>query len=227
MSRLYKEIAPVIRTGAIFKPETINYQQIMTKKLFSLCVLFMSALTAIAQAVSVSSPNGKLKVDITCQNGQAAYTVSYDGKTMMTPSALGLKTDIGDYTKGLKLTDSQQNSVDKTYTMTRTKTSTSHFIANQLDVTLTNADDMPMVVTFMVSDNDIAFRYTLQKGKLKDTNSVVIQSETTGFNFPDQATSFICPQSKPMVGFAQTKPSYEEEYKADAALNVPSAFGEG
>ena len=199
----------------------------MTKKLYLLSMLFVSALTAMAQVVSVSSPNGKLKVDITCQDGQAAYTVSYDGKTMMTASALGLKTDIGDYTKGLKLTDSQQSSVDKTYTMTRTKTSTSHFVANQLDVTLTNADDMPLVVTFLVSDNDIAFRYTLQKGKLKDTNSVIIQSEATGFNFPDQATSFICPQSKPMVGFAQTKPSYEEEYKADAALNVPSAFGEG
>jgi hypothetical protein len=199
----------------------------MTKKLFSFALLMVSALTAMAQAVSVSSPNGKLKVDITCQNGQAAYTVSYDGKTMMTPSALGLKTDIGDYTKGLKLTDSQQSSVDKTYTMTRTKTASSHFVANQLDVTLTNADDMPMVVTFLVSDNDIAFRYTLQKGKLKDINSVVIQSEATGFNFPDQATSFICPQSKPMVGFAQTKPSYEEEYTADAAINTPSAFGEG
>ena len=199
----------------------------MTKKLFSFALLMVSALTAMAQAVSVSSPNGKLKVDITCQNGQAAYTVNYDGKTMMTPSALGLKTDIGDYTKGLKLTDSQQSSVDKTYTMTRTKTASSHFVANQLDVTLTNADDMPMVVTFLVSDNDIAFRYTLQKGKLKDINSVVIQSEATGFNFPDQATSFICPQSKPMVGFAQTKPSYEEEYTADAAINTPSAFGEG
>ena len=199
----------------------------MTKKLFLFSVLVVSALTAMAQVVSVSSPNGKLKVDITCQDGQATYTVNYDGQMMMTPSALGLKTDIGDYTKGLKLTDSQQSSVDKTYTMTRTKTASSHFVANQLDVTLTNADDMPMVVTFVVSDNDIAFRYTLQKGKLKDTNSVVIQSEATGFNFPDQATSFICPQSKPMVGFAQTKPSYEEEYKADAALNVPSAFGEG
>ena len=184
----------------------------MTKKLFLFSVLVVSALTAMAQVVSVSSPNGKLKVDITCQDGQATYTVNYDGQMMMT---------------GLKLTDSQQSSVDKTYTMTRTKTASSHFVANQLDVTLTNADDMPMVVTFVVSDNDIAFRYTLQKGKLKDTNSVVIQSEATGFNFPDQATSFICPQSKPMVGFAQTKPSYEEEYKADAALNVPSAFGEG
>ena len=118
----------------------------MTKKLFLFSVLVVSALTAMAQVVSVSSPNGKLKVDITCQDGQATYTVNYDGQMMMTPSALGLKTDIGDYTKGLRLTGNQQSSVDKTYTMTRTKTASSHFVANQLDVTLTNADDMPMVV---------------------------------------------------------------------------------
>ena len=199
----------------------------MTKKLFSLSVLLVSALTVMAQTVSVSSPNGKLKVDITCQDGQAAYCVSYDGKTMMTPSALGLKTDIGDFSKGLKLQDSKQSSVDKTYTMSRTKTSSAHFVANQTDVTLANADGQLMVVTFVVSDNDIAFRYTLLKNQKKDTNSVVIKSEATAFNFPDQTTSFICPQSKPMVGFAQTKPSYEEEYKADAAINTPSAFGEG
>ena len=66
------------------------------KKLFSLSVLLVAALTAMAQAASVSSPNGKLKVDVACQNGQAAYTVSYDGKTMMAPSTLGLKTDSGD-----------------------------------------------------------------------------------------------------------------------------------
>ena len=180
----------------------------MTKKLFSLSVLLVSALTVMAQTVSVSSPNGKLKVDITCQDGQAAYCVSYDGKTMMTPSALGLKTDIGDFSKGLKLQDSKQSSVDKTYTMSRTKTSSAHFVANQTDVTLANADGQLMVVTFVVSDNDIAFRYTLLKNQKKDTNSVVIKSEATAFNFPDQTTSFICPQSKPMVGFAQTKPSY-------------------
>ena len=199
----------------------------MTKKINLLSILFVSALTAMAQTVSVSSPNGKLKVDITCQNGQASYTVSYDGKTMMPPSALGLKADIGDFTKGLKLQDSKQSCVDKTYTMSRTKASSSHFVANQTDVTLANADGALMVVTFAVSDNDIAFRYTLLKDQKKDTNSAVILCEATAFNFPDQATSFICPQSKPMVGFAQTKPSYEEEYTPDAALNTPSAFGEG
>ena len=187
----------------------------------------MSALTAMAQTTSVSSPDGKLQVSIDCKDGQAFYTVSYDGKAMLTPSALGLKADIGDFSQGLKLKDSKQGSVDKTYTMTRTKTATSHFVANQLDVQLENADGLPLEVTFLVSNNDIAFRYTLKQAKRRDVRTAVVQGETTGFNFPETATSFICPQSKPMVGFAQTKPSYEEEYTPDAALNTPSAFGEG
>ena len=85
----------------------------MTKKLFSFALLLVSALTVMAQTVSVSSPNGKLKVDITCQNGQAAYTVSYDGKTMMTPSALGLKADIGDFSNGLSLKDNNGRDPDQ------------------------------------------------------------------------------------------------------------------
>ncbi|MCR5470588.1 MAG: glycoside hydrolase family 97 protein [Prevotella sp.] len=199
----------------------------MNKKLLSLGLLFVSALTAMAQTTSVSSPDGKLQVSIDCKDGQAFYTVSYDGKAMLTPSALGLKADIGDFSQGLKLKDSKQGSVDKTYTMTRTKTATSHFVANQLDVQLENADGLPLEVTFLVSNNDIAFRYTLKQAKRRDVRTAVVLGETTGFNFPETATSFICPQSKPMVGFAQTKPSYEEEYTPDAALNTPSAFGEG
>ena len=73
----------------------------MNKKLLSLGLLFVSALTAMAQTTSVSSPDGKLQVSIDCKDGQAFYTVSYDGKAMLTPSALGLKADIGDFSQGL------------------------------------------------------------------------------------------------------------------------------
>lgn len=43
-----------------------------------------------------------------------------------------------------------------------------------------------------------------------------MNSERTGFRFPSQTTTFLCPQSDAMIGWKRTKPSYEEEYKADA-----------
>ena len=200
----------------------------MRKQLFittTLCLLSFAGL--MAQTLHVASPDGKLLVNIACEQGRASYSVNYDGKSMVTTSALGLKADIGDFTKGLTLKDSKQSRIDRSYTMTRTKTSSSHFIANQLDIQLENNERLPLTITFVVSNNDVAFRYTLLKGEGEFCGSAVIKKEATAFNFPEKATSFICPQSKTMVGFAQTKPSYEEEYTADAPLAKPSAFGEG
>ena len=199
----------------------------MKKRLFITPLCLLSFVGLMAQTVKVISPDGKLQVSIVCEKGHASYSVNYDGKSMVTPSALGLKADIGDFTKGLTLKDSKESRVDRTYNMTRTKTSTSHFVANQLDVNFENKEGLPMMVTFLVANNDVAFRYTLQKGKGEFCGNAVIKKEATGFNFPEQTTSFICPQSKTMVGFAQTKPSYEEEYTPDAPIAKPSAFGEG
>ena len=44
---------------------------------------------------------------------------------------------------------------------------------------------------------------------------------------PENTTTFICPQSDPMIGWKRTKPSYEEEYVADAAISTTSKYGEG
>ena len=132
------------------------------KRLFVTSLCLMSFIGLMAQTLNVASPDGKLQVNIVCQNGQACYSVNYDGKNMVTPSALGLKADIGDFTKDLKLKDSKESQVNKNYTMTRTKTSSSHFVANQLDVNFENKEGLPMTVTFLVANNDVAFRYTLQ-----------------------------------------------------------------
>ena len=82
-----------------------------------------------------------------------------------------------------------------------------------------------MSVTFRVSNNDVAFRYTLPRQN--GTGSVRVMSEATGFRFPEQTTTFLCPQSDAMIGWKRTKPSYEEEYKADAPMDVRSQYGHG
>ena len=82
-----------------------------------------------------------------------------------------------------------------------------------------------MTVTFCVSNNDVAFRYTFpQQG---ETACMVVEGEATAFNLPAQATAFISPQSDPMIGWKRTKPSYEEVYSADAPLTARSQYGRG
>lgn len=193
-------------------------------------VIMAAAMTfAVAQAkdVKVASPDGKLVVTVTDEGGKAAYSVELDGRQMLTKSALGLKTNIGDFTQGLTIAGSEERKVAKDYTMTRTKASSASYVANQATISLVNKDGYRMDVTMSVSDNDVAYRYSLPRGKGDNPKCAVIYSEASSFNFPDKTTTFICPQSKTMVGWERTKPSYEEEYKADAAMTEKSAFGEG
>ena len=74
------------------------------KKIFASMVLLAGCfVTAFATDQRVASPNGKLVVTISDEGGKPAYTVCYDGHVVLTPSALGLKTNIGDLTQQLTL----------------------------------------------------------------------------------------------------------------------------
>ena len=183
-------------------------------------------LTTQGKETVVKSPNGQLVVTIDDERGLVNYSVTYQGKTFLKPSALGLKSDIGDFTQGLTLKDVKQSKINQHYQMTRTKASSAHYVAQQADLTYTNSQGLPITITFCVSDNDIAFRYSLQP-KGDSRLSTVIYNETTSFNFPEATTTFLTPQSLPMVGWQRTKPSYEEDYKADMPMTERSAFGEG
>ena len=176
---------------------------------------------------SVSSPDGKLTVEVSIQEGKAFYQVTYDGTVMVLPSALGLKTDMGDFTQGLNITDDRHDKVEKNYSMPQVKASDIHFSANRMEVDFVNAGQQRMTVTFLVSDNDVSFRYSLYRGKNDNPKCAIVESEATSFRFPDSTTTFLCPQIGPKTGWERTKPSYEEDYKADRPMAERSQFGLG
>ena len=196
------------------------------KKLVSTLVAILGMSTLAAQDVVVKGPDGKLQLAVFAQNeAKPCYTVSYDGKTMLEKSPLGMNTNIGDFTKNLKLTGHSVDKIDTVYQQTRIKVSNVHYRANELTCHFENEHGQKLGVVFRVSDNDVAFRYTLphQGGKA----SVTVKEEQTGFRFPEQTTTFLCPQSDAMIGWKRTKPSYEEEYKADAPMSDRSQYGHG
>lgn len=180
-----------------------------------------------AEDVKIASPDGKVNVTVTDQGGIPTYMITYDGRVMLMPSRLGLKASIGDFTAGITIKGQKQNRIDQNYEMTRIKTSQVHYVATEAVIAMQNARGWPLTVTFRVSNNDVAFRYTLHRGPNDTPRCALVYSEASTFNFPQHTTTFICPQSKPMDGWERTKPSYEEEYKADAAMDLPSQYGQG
>ena len=189
-------------------------------------LLLLNACSVAAQDVTVSGPDQRLQVAFDCQtDGGLAYSVVYDGKTMLANSPLGLETNMGSFVKGLKLERHEIHSIDTVYEQSRIKASHIHYQANELTCHLTNAEGRQIAVTFRVSNNDVALRYSLPRQH--GTGSVRVMSEATGFHFPEQTTTFLCPQSDAMIGWKRTKPSYEEEYKVDAPMSDRSQYGHG
>ena len=199
------------------------------KRRFILFTLLTSSVLAWAGDVSVSSPSDKLKVTVSDAGGRLYYTVTRDGHDMLLPSALGLKTSVGDFTRDLSIVDSKTGAVDETYQMRGTKASSAIYKANTLTLNLQNKDGRTFSMLFQVSDNDIAFRYLIPRQNINqiEYKRARIVSELSSFNFPDGTTTFISPQIGPETGWEQTKPSYEEGYSADAPMAVESQYGHG
>ena len=194
-----------------------------------LSILLASSVLAWADDVIVMSPDGQLKVTVCTDGGRAYYSAELAGQTMLLPSALGLKTSIGDLTRELTLLGSKQSTVDNTYQMRGTKASAAHYTATKAVLDFKNKDGILMSIIFQVSNHDVAFHYEMPRQTVsrKEYKRARILSELSSFNLPDGTTTFISPQIGPETGWEQTKPSYEEGYSADAPMDKASQYGHG
>ena len=199
------------------------------RKVFLLSMILTSSVLAWAGDVTVSSPDNRLHVTVNDAGGRLYYTATLDGQEVLQPSALGLKTSIGDLTKGLAIIDTKTGVIDEHYTMRGAKASSADYKANTLTVNVQNQDSRVFSILFQVSDHSIAFRYEIPRQKIghSEVKRVRILSELSSFNFPVGTTTFISPQIGPESGWEQTKPSYEEGYSADAPMDKPSQYGHG
>lgn len=200
-------------------------QTILMKKQRLFYAFALLASQALAQSITVTGPDKRLKVDLAVNGGIPMYSVSYDGKTILEKSPLGFIANTGNFSQGMSLIGQETSQINKTYTQDRIKRSVVNYAANELTIRLQNTNKQPVNIVFRVSNNDVAFRYEIPKSS--ETGSMVINEEKTGFDFPEYTTTFLTPQSDAMIGWKRTKPSYEEEYTPDAPMNTRSQYGHG
>ena len=192
-----------------------------------------AAQAGMHEEKTVVSPDGMTFLKVGLEDGRLYYKVGYyageEGNrtevTLVERSPLGFVADIGDFSRGLAWVDDRSGSRDIRYELERSKASLVDKKATTFSVRVANAQKKEMEVEFVVEDHNVAFRYFLPKPG--ETGSVRIMEETTGFRFPGKTTTFLTPQSDAMIGWKRTKPSYEEEYKADAPMDTPSQYGHG
>lgn len=197
------------------------------KPLLSFLAIFLVPLFPISgqNIATVKSPDEGIQVSLALHSGRITYAITHSGIVFLEDSPLGLKTSIGDFSENLNFQSADHQKFRRDYTLSKGKAHDIQVIANELVTTYTNSNEDTLQVIFRVSDSDVAFRYRIATKERK--TRVIIKEESTGFNLPDDATTYITPQAVPMTGWEQTKPSYEENYVVNGTMGIPSKYGRG
>lgn len=178
-------------------------------------------------AEKVSSPDNRLVLAVdTLLGGRPAYSVIYDGQTILKESPLGFVNSEGiNFSDGMELTDAKTESIHKSYTQDRIKKRRVDWEAKRMVTSFRGVDGKTVDIEWYIGNNDIAFRYLVprQNGR----GSMVITQENTGYRFIGETTMFVTSQSDAMIGWKRTKPSYEEEYLVDVPISAKSQYGQG
>ena len=195
-------------------------------KKFILGALALASVWSSAWATekSFTSPDGKLTVVVDDSNGAATYRVNLGATEFLGRSPLGLKTNMGDYTQDLTLAGCEVKEVKESYDLRNIKQSHVDYEATEAVCSFEQKGKKVIDVIFRVSNRDVAYRYRVLPQR--DTKVCVVSEEASGFQLPEGTTTFLCPQSRPMGGFARTSPSYETSYTDDDQMGK-NGWGEG
>ena len=199
------------------------------KKRFLLALLTtVGMLQTVGAAERLTSPKGDMVVVVDVQNGKPTYEVSLGGVPFLKPSPLGLVTNIGDFTDGLTLAGCDSKTQHDEYWLKTTKKSHISYDATEAVCCFEKNGRHVLDIQFHITERDVAYRYKIypKKGRGGETLVAVVNGEASGFVMPDGTTTFLCPQSGPMGGFARTSPSYETSYTLDDQMGK-NGWGNG
>ena len=183
--------------------------------------------SAVAEEKTLTSPDGRMTVTVSDEVGKPTYTVSRSGVTFLEKSSLGVKLNFIDMTEGLTMKACDVKTVKDEYDIMTPKQRHVQYEATE-GVCQFDKGGYRMDIIFRVSNRDVAYRYKFypRRGRGGETLVAVVLEEASGFVLPEGTTTFLCPQSKPMGGFARTSPSYETGYTLDDEMGK-NGWGEG
>ena len=126
---------------------------------------------------------------MTIDEGQLSYTVHKDGRLLVAPSPLGLKTTNVDLTQGLNLVSSDTAVIDDPYTLPVGKQSQYRDHCHMLSV-VTERSSLRQTVQFRLYDDGFAFRYVIPKSR--SLSRVVLTEEASRIRMANFSNSLAC-----------------------------------
>ena len=159
-------------------------------------LLFLSAIPAFSQKVSVVSPNNRITVDLinrqNTDSGEWFLKVSYNDKntssTVIPEIVLGLTRSDQDFSRDLKfLKTGKQVLINERYNLLHGKRSDCSNSANEIIVFFENSQKAKLNLIIRAYNDGIAFRYEFPDKE----GSFIVRDELTSYNIPATAKRWL------------------------------------
>lgn len=153
---------------------------------------------------SVASPDKKCEITVSLDSGQLAYQTSFNGKTVIQKSPLGLERDDQDFESGLVFVHAGkiEKRREKYALFAGVQPRINHTL-NFRELAFRNANGVLMDLDLAAGDEGVAFRY-----RFPETSGDVriVESESTGFTVPMDARGWL----QPYHAAGPYTPAYED-----------------
>ncbi len=131
---------------------------------------------------ALKSPDGKLLVELTENNGTVNYSLKRGGAIVVEQSPLGIVTSEGDFSSGVTAATSAQKKIDSTFTLPAAKRSRINDLCNEVTVNVTKEGKNARFVVRLYNEG-MAWRY-----EIDGSGDVTVSGETGGCVLPAQQT---------------------------------------
>lgn len=150
-------------------------------------------LAAPCRAVTVTSPDGNVSVDVDVVGGKPTYSMTYKNKPVVKSSTLGLElTDAPDLLDGFQIVGTETDSKDETWQPVWGENKDIRNRYNELLVELDQPEtDRRMNLRFRVYDDGMGFRYEFPQQK--NLTYFTVKNEKTQFAMTGDHTAWWIP----------------------------------
>lgn len=176
---------------------------------------------AAQQTNTLSSPNGKLVFSFGLSTeGIPNYSISYQDKTVISPSILG----IADWQKNLVLADVRVASQDTVWKPVYGERSSvrDHYKAMDLLLHRKAGGQAPLTIQVRAYDEGIAFRYFFNEGE-NGGSYLHIKGESTEFNFEENTKAWFTPRAQALHQLLPLK-NWPDESDRPLTLELPNGL---
>ena len=180
--------------------------------------MVMAAVLASCSSPEVSSPDGRLHLQLTVDEaGSIYYQVDVDDSVFIAPSRLGLVARGVDLSSGFEIKDIEHGSVDSVWRQPWGENKELTDRHNSMSVRLANAAGVQLTLSFKLFDDGLGFRYDYD---VPGVDSLFVMDELTQFAVAGDGVSWSIP-----ANFE----TYELEYRemplsSVATANTPMTF---